>query len=308
MVVAQTLFHRRTDRDFLDRLAVRDWEHPVAAQIGGDDPRALAEAASIMASLGYDEINLNVGCPSDRVKQGRFGACLMKTPDRVAAIIQAIGHAVDVPVTVKHRIGVDDDDSWQFFEAFVGTLAEAGNQVFVIHARKAWLEGLSPAQNRSVPPLRHDWVVRIKQQFPHLTIVLNGGITTLDDVKHKLDLVDGVMIGRAAVNDPFLFRHADTEIFGADQDPDPNIEEFLTTLEEYTHSLRESEGSGIPMLRHCIGLFKGYPNARLWRQALAQMMRQSDSFSLGKLFDDAIGRPINAAEHPGGERNLRPCP
>ena len=199
MVHAQAVRHG--DRERL--LGFDPVEHPVALQLGGSDPVALADAARIGEAFGYDEINLNVGCPSDRVQAGRFGACLMKEPALVADAVAAMASAVSVPVTVKCRLGVDELEDYEVFRSFVDTVAAAGCQLFVVHARKAWLSGLSPKENREIPPLRHDWVHRLKQERPELRIVLNGGLVDLQSTLAHLAAVDGVMLGRAAYHEPY---------------------------------------------------------------------------------------------------------
>ena len=196
-------------------LKFHEMEHPVALQLGGDDPDALRACARIAEDYGYDEININVGCPSNRVQNGNFGACLMSQPNRVAECVAAICNEVSVPVTVKHRIGIDHNDSYDFMANFVDTVAPAGVRAFIVHARIAWLQGLSPKENRTVPPLRYHDVHRLKRDFPDLKIVLNGGITTLDDGQDHLRHVDGVMIGRAAYENPMMFSKADSSFFGA---------------------------------------------------------------------------------------------
>ena len=212
MVTTGALLHGGDRERFL---GFDDDEHPVALQLGGADPHELAICARLGAERGYDEINLNVGCPSDRVQHGRFGACLMAEPALVADCVKAMRDAIDVPVTVKHRIGIDERDSYEALCAFVDTVAAAGCDAFVVHARKAWLSGLSPRENRSVPPLRYDVVHRLKRDFPGLTIVLNGGIESLDAAQAQLAYVDGAMIGRAAYHDPWVLAEADEQIFGA---------------------------------------------------------------------------------------------
>ncbi len=210
MITPGAILHGDRDR----YLAFDAAEHPVAIQLGGAEPDGLAESARIAAEMGYDEVNLNVGCPSDRVQSGRFGACLMAEPDLVADCVAAMRAAVAIPVTVKTRIGIDERDSYEELVGFVATVAGTGCTSFAIHARKAWLTGLSPKQNRDVPPLRYDVAARLKADFPDLEIVLNGGIRSLDEARAHLDTFDGAMIGRAAVDDPYLLAEADQVIFG----------------------------------------------------------------------------------------------
>jgi tRNA-dihydrouridine synthase A len=264
MVVAAAIVHGDRDR-FLAR---HPREHPVALQLGGSEPALLAEAARIaVEEYGYDEVNLNVGCPSDRVSAGRFGACLMLEPGRVAECVAAMRDAVNVPVTVKTRLGVDDRDSYPFLLDFVDTVAAAGVDTFVVHARKAWLSGLSPRQNREVPPLDYDRVYRLKADRPALTVVVNGGIETLGAVRTHLEAVDGAMIGRMAYRDPMGFAHLARSVLGGP--PVPSREAAVAAFEPY---LREQHALGVPlkvMTRHLFGLFAGCYGAKRWRQAMS---------------------------------------
>jgi len=244
-------------------------ERPLAVQLGGAEPLALAAASRIAAAHGFDEVNLNVGCPSARVRNGRFGACLMAEPERVADCVRAMGEAVRVPVTVKTRIGIDDRDRYRDLAHFVATVAAAGCRIFIVHARKAWLEGLSPKQNRELPPLRYPLVRRLKRDFPELAIVLNGGVATLEGARAQLGRVDGVMIGRAAYRDPYLLARADRLIFG-DRGPIPTRHELL---ERYRPYLARELARGTPlarMTRHLVGLFQGTPGSRAWRRVLSE--------------------------------------
>ncbi|HTW36106.1 MAG TPA: tRNA dihydrouridine(20/20a) synthase DusA, partial [Rhizomicrobium sp.] len=242
-------------------------EHPVALQLGGSEPQRLAEAARIGADAGYDEINLNVGCPSDRVQSGRFGACLMREPALVADCVAAMRAAASISVTVKCRIGVDDQDPEIALPALVDACVAAGVTTFAVHARKAWLEGLSPKENRDVPPLDYELVYRLKRERPALTIVLNGGVASLDDVETHLRHVDGVMIGRAAYQTPALLADADARFFDGEAQA---IEEAVAAYIAYvTEQLRQ----GVPlnaMTRHMLGLFNGRPGARLFRRYLSE--------------------------------------
>jgi len=242
-------------------------EHPVALQLGGSEPRRLAEAARIGADMGYDEINLNVGCPSDRVQSGRFGACLMREPVLVADCMAAMRSAVSIPVTVKCRIGVDDQDPETALPTLVDACAAAGITTFAVHARKAWLEGLSPKENREVPPLDYEIVYRLKREKPALTIVLNGGVASLDDAEAHLRHVDGVMMGRAAYQTPALLADVDVRFFGGEaQSVDDVVETYIAHV---TEQLRH----GVPlnaMTRHMLGLFNGRPGARLFRRHLSE--------------------------------------
>jgi tRNA-dihydrouridine synthase A len=242
-------------------------EHPVALQLGGSDPADLAQAAKIGADLGYDEINLNVGCPSDRVQSGRFGACLMREPQLVADCMAAMAAVVSVPVTVKCRIGVDDQDPQQSLPAMVEACAAAGVGTFIVHARKAWLSGLSPKENRDVPPLDYPLVWALKAAHPDLTIVINGGIATIDDALAHLEHVDGVMLGRAAYHDAGLLGQVDRRVFGlevVDMDPAEAVEAYLPYVSAQL-------AQGVPlahMSRHMLGLFHGRKGARTWRRIM----------------------------------------
>ncbi len=265
MVTAEAVIHG--DRERL--IGFDPCEHPVALQLGGSDPGKLAEAARIGADFGYDEINLNVGCPSDRVQSGRFGACLMAEPDVVAACVGAMRAAVDVPVTVKCRIGIDDQDSEADLRRFVTAVADAGCGVFIVHARKAWLDGLSPKQNREVPPLDYGRVYRLKAERGDLTIVINGGIETLEQAEQHLAFVDGVMLGRAAYQTPAVLMDVDSQLFG---DPAPNgsREEVIEKLLPYAAAHVAGGGRLADVSRHVLGLFNGLRGARVFRRHLSQ--------------------------------------
>ncbi len=244
-------------------------EHPLALQVGGADPEDLAECARIAATRGFVEINLNVGCPSDRVQKGRFGACLMAEPALVGSCVAAMRRAAEIPVTVKTRVGIDDLDSYAHLRDFTATLCDAGLETLIVHARKAWLSGLSPKQNREVPPLRYDMVYRLKAEFPELEIVLNGGVQDLDQVQCHLAHVDGVMIGRAAYQNPYILAEADRRVFG---EPHPALsrETIARGLLPYA---RAQVAAGVPvkrLTRHILGLFNGLPGARAWRRHLSQ--------------------------------------
>ena len=250
-------------------LAFNADEHPVALQIGGADPAALAECARIGAGFGYDEINLNIGCPSDRVQSGEFGACLMAKPDVVARAVAAMAAAVDVPVTVKHRIAIDDQEEWPALSRFVETVAGAGCSHFIVHARKAWLQGLSAKENREVPPLRYELVHRLKREFPALAVTINGGFTTLDATAAQLDRVDGVMIGREAYQNPYVLAEIDRRFF-SEPTPAPSRHEIVERLFPY---VEQSVAKGVPVksiTRHILGLFNGQPGARAWRRFLSE--------------------------------------
>lgn len=244
-------------------------EHPVALQLGGSEPADLAICAKLGERWGYDEINLNCGCPSERVQRGSFGACLMAEPRLVADCVKAMVDAVSLPVTVKHRIGIDKLDDYGFVRDFVGAVSEAGCNVFIVHARNAILKGLSPKQNREVPPLRYEHVYRLKQEFPHLTIVINGGIKTSGEIHGHLEHVDGVMIGREAYHNPYWMAGFDHEFFGAPEVPvTREAVETATAIYVAKQSL-----TGVPphsIARHTLGLYRGLPGARAWRRSMSQ--------------------------------------
>jgi tRNA-dihydrouridine synthase A len=248
-------------------------ERPLALQLGGSVPQPMAKCAALAAEAGFDEVNINVGCPSDRVRAGRFGACLMAEPVRVAKCVAAMRAGSPLPVTVKTRIGVDDRDSFESLLNFVDTVAEAGCETFVVHARKAWLAGLSPKQNREVPPLRYDVVAKLKRERPHLQIVLNGGITCLNEAERHLQNVDGVMVGRGVYRNPFLLAEVDRRIFG---DPKASLlpENVVSDYLPYV-AARIREGIPLaPMARHLIPLFTGVPGAKAYRRVLSEHARR----------------------------------
>lgn len=275
-------------------------EKPLALQLGGSEPEALAECARIGADWGYDEINLNVGCPSDRVQRGRFGACLMAEPELVADCVAAMVRAVPIPVTVKTRIGVDERDSYEELVHFVRTVAEAGCGTFIIHARKAWLSGLSPKENREVPPLRYDIAARIKQDFPGLNIVLNGGIQSLAEARTHLDTFDGVMIGRAAYHNPYLLAEAGS--LNDDSRPPPSRRVIVEAMLPYIER-QLAEGVRLHgITRHMLGLFHGQPGGRIWRRQLGEAATRagSDSRTVRAILD-AMPEPRREPEPaPGG--------
>ena len=242
-------------------------EHPVALQLGGSDPQELAQAARHGAEAGYDEINLNVGCPSDRVQSGRFGACLMREPALVGDCVKAMRDAVSVPVTVKCRIGVDDQDEYADLQHFTETMLEAGVEVLVVHARKAWLKGLSPKENREIPPLDYQRVYRLKREFPQLVVVINGGITTAEAVREHLLHVDGVMLGRAAYHDPYVLARVEHALDGV---PLPSRESVLQHLRPYVDA-ELARGTALKHIgRHLLGLYQGEPGARGFRRILSE--------------------------------------
>ena len=260
-------------------------EHPVALQLGGSDPAELAQAARLGERWGYDEINLNCGCPSERVQTGSFGACLMAEPALVADCVRAMCDAVAVPVTVKHRIGLDHEESYAFVADFVGTVAQAGCGVFIVHARNAVLKGLSPRENREIPPLRYDVVRRLKRDFPDLTIVLNGGLANWEAIERERAFVDGVMLGRAAYHDPYLLAEADCRIFG-DCAPPRSRAEVISALREYA-TRRIAQGTALrSMVRHVLGLYHGVAGGRRFRQLLSDAGRLKDADA--SLLDDAL--------------------
>jgi tRNA-dihydrouridine synthase A len=244
-------------------------EHPISLQIGGDNPQDLAQCAQIAEDFGYDEVNLNVGCPSSRVQNGNFGACLMLQPERVAECIAAMGNATKLPVTIKHRIGVDEVDSYEELVKFVSIVAQAGCSRFSVHARKAWLQGLSPKENREIPPLRYDLVHQLKRDFPHLSIEINGGFTTLEQAKTQLQSVDAVMIGRAVYDNPYLLALADSEIYGDDILP-PSRHQIVANMLPYIEEWLDRGWRLNSITRHMLQLFHGQPGSRIWRRVITE--------------------------------------
>lgn len=259
---------QRGDRQHLLRFHAD--EHPVALQLGGSEPQDLAECARMGEDFGYDEINLNVGCPSERVQSARFGACLMAEPDLVGECLASMQQAVSVPVTVKSRIGIDNQDDYAGLFRFVDTLSRYGCTVFIVHARKAWLQGLSPKQNREVPPLHYDYVYRLKRDFPFLTFIINGGILTLDEAETHLQQVDGVMLGRAVYHNPYLLASVDQRLMGDNTRPIPSRHEILEAFLPYVE-MELAKGTPLKQItRHILGLFQGEPGARQWRRLLSE--------------------------------------
>lgn len=240
-------------------------EHPIVLQLGGANIEEMTQCAQFAQQHNYDEVNINVGCPSDRVQHNKIGACLMAEPDTVADLVKHMQAAVDIPVTVKHRIGIDDFDSYEFMAQFVQTVAAAGCKRFIVHARTAWLQGLSPKQNREIPPLRYEDVYRLKQEFPELEIEINGGIETVEDIAEHLQHLDGVMIGRAFYHNPYLLAEANS-LWG---DAAPKRSEILAAMLPYLHQQIEQGEALTTMSRHYLGLFQGLNGARKWRQALS---------------------------------------
>ncbi len=272
MITTGALLHREPAR-FLDHDPA---EHPLAIQLGGSEPDALAACARLADSWGYDEINLNVGCPSDRVQSGRFGACLMAEPELVADCVAAMREQTRKPVSVKHRIGIDHRDSYDELQHFVATVAAAGCRVFIVHARKAWLQGLSPKQNREIPPLRYELVHRLKRDFPALTIVINGGFKTLAQVEGQLHHVDGVMIGREAYQNPWMLNDVDTRLFG-DTGPPPSREQVVERMIRYAERVQARGPEIHRITRHMLGLYQGRRGARAWRRTLSEGAHRADA-------------------------------
>ena len=270
MVNAGAAIHGGTER----HLRFNPEEHPIALQLGGSEPDRLAHAARLGQQWGYDEINLNCGCPSERVQRGAFGACLMAEPQLVADCVKAMVDVVDVPVTVKHRIGIDREESYAFVRDFVGTVADAGCRVFIVHARNAWLKGLSPKENREIPPLRYELVYQLKRDFPRLIIALNGGVTTDAQIAEHLQHVDGVMLGREAYHHPWMMTAWDERFLGGEPHallPD----EVEAAMVDYM--AREAVDNGTPwpaIARHMLGLHHGRRGARLWRQVWSDHKRK----------------------------------
>jgi tRNA-dihydrouridine synthase A len=265
MVTTGALIHADAHRFLLFNAE----EQPLALQLGGSNPEALALCSKMAENYGYDEINLNVGCPSDRVQNGQFGACLMKTPHVVAACVDAMKQAVSIPVTVKSRIGVDEDDSYEALVSFIKIVAEAGCQTFIIHARKAWLQGLSPKQNRNIPPLRYEFVYQLKKDFPQFYFILNGGIGDLESTQVHLKQVDGVMLGREVYNRPFLLKDVDQALYAQP----PLMKTRQNIIEELIPYIEQQQQQGVRLhdiTRHILGLFHGQAGAKNWRRYLSE--------------------------------------
>jgi tRNA-dihydrouridine synthase A len=244
-------------------------EHPLALQIGGDNPQDLAKCAQIAAEFGYDEVNLNVGCPSSRVQNGNFGACLMLQPELVAECIAAMASATTLPVTIKHRIGVDEVDRYEDLVKFVSIVSQTDCARYSVHARKAWLQGLSPKENREVPPLRYEDVHRLKRDFPHLSIEINGGFTSLEQVQTQLQFVDAVMIGRAVYDNPYLLASADREIYGEDYLP-PSRHQIATAMLPYIETWLSKGCRLNSITRHILQLFHGRSGSRIWKRLITE--------------------------------------
>jgi tRNA-dihydrouridine synthase A len=273
MITTGALIHGDIPR----HLDFSEEEHPVALQLGGSEPDDLAHCAQLGEKWGYDEINMNIGCPSERVQRGAFGACLMAEPRLVAECVRSIREAVKVPVTVKHRIGIDNVEDYSFVRDFVGTVADAGCRTFIVHARNAVLKGLSPKENREIPPLKYGYVYRLKQDFPQLEIVINGGIVTMDQVQEHLQHVDGVMLGRAAYHDPWLLA-----------DPGKTRAQVVRAMYEYSASVPHLR----QVTRHILGLYHGVKKARLWRRML------SDAVALRENRRELLLEAMEAVEDP----------
>jgi tRNA-dihydrouridine synthase A len=267
-------------------------EHPVAIQLGGADPIEMARCARLAADEGYDEININVGCPSDRVQSGRFGACLMAEPQLVADCVAAMRAAVTIPVTVKTRIGIDRDESTDLLYAIVEACRQAGCATFIIHARKAWLDGLSPKENRELPPLRYGVVHQLKRDYPALEIIINGGIQTIQACQEALTHIDGVMLGREAYHSPYLLSRVDGEIYGEAVMP-CSREEVVARFTEYVDRERSIGTPLSAMTRHVLGLYQGMPGARLWRRVLSEQVRRPGIGS--EIFVEALRAMRNAS-------------
>ncbi|MBY6188253.1 tRNA dihydrouridine(20/20a) synthase DusA [Marinobacter hydrocarbonoclasticus] len=252
-----------------DYLGFNEEEHPVALQLGGSNPQDLAHCAKLAEERGYDEVNLNVGCPSDRVQNGRFGACLMAEPELVADCVKAMQDVVSIPVTVKTRIGIDEQDSYEFLTRFIDIVSGAGCGVFTIHARKAWLQGLSPKENREIPELIYERAYQVKRDFAHLNVSVNGGITTLEQCEAHLAHLDGVMVGREAYQNPYMMAEVDQRLYG-DTGPVLTRTEVVERMMPYLERHIANGGRANHVTRHMLGLFNGMPGARQWRRYLAQ--------------------------------------
>ncbi len=270
MVTTGAILHGSQQR----HLQFNENEHPVALQLGGSHPEELAKCARIAEEYGYDEINLNIGCPSDRVQNGMFGACLMAQPRRVAECVTAMQKAVKIPVTVKSRIGIDDMESYQEFVDFILPVAESGCSTFIIHARKAWLQGLSPKQNREIPPLRYEFVSQLKQQFPRLEIIINGGICDFEQIDHHLEQLDGVMLGREVYHNPYLLNSVDQKLYGA-SNAESTRQQIIVDLIPYVQNHLAAGGSLNHVSRHVLGLFHGQKGAKGWRRHISENAHKS---------------------------------
>ncbi|MEE2755010.1 MAG: tRNA dihydrouridine(20/20a) synthase DusA [Myxococcota bacterium] len=290
MVTTGAILHGDRDR----HLRYSEIEHPLALQLGGDDPVALRECALIAENLGYDEVNINVGCPSDRVQKGRFGACLMAEPERVADAVAEMRAAVSIPVTVKHRIGIDDLDRYEDMLRFVDVVSQSGADRFSVHARKAWLQGLSPKENRTIPPLRYADVYRLKTERPNLRIEINGGVTDVSEMRDHLDHVDAVMIGRAAYENPMFFSEVDHIFYGQNPDVEPTVFEVVEAMRPYIADWIGNGGRLNSVTRHMLMLFYGRPGGRRWRRILGEAIKPGTDMTL---LDDALAAVRSNAGH-----------
>ncbi len=265
MVTTGALLNGDVDRHLRFDVA----EHPVALQLGGSDPHDLATCARMAADYGYDEVNINVGCPSERVQKGAFGACLMAEPELIGECVSAMQAAVSIPITVKNRIGIDDQDDYEGLHRFISTVSQAGCRTFIIHARKAWLKGLSPKENREIPPLRYELVYQIKREFPQLEILINGGITTLEQCQQHLQYVDGVMVGREAYHNPWVLARVDAQLYGTSS----AVDDRKAIVEAFLPYVQQQLEQGVPlghMTRHILGIFQGMAGARAWRRHISE--------------------------------------
>lgn len=272
MVTTGAILHGQAER----YLSFNQAEHPLALQLGGSEPNEMTQCATIAADFGYDEVNINVGCPSERVQKGAFGACLMAEPQLIADCVASMQAKIAIPVTVKNRIGIDDQDDYEGLHEFISTVAAAGCKTFIIHARKAWLKGLSPKENREIPPLRYELVYQIKREFPDLEIIINGGITSLSACQEHMQHVDGVMVGREAYHNPWLLAEVDAVIYG----DKPQSDDRYTVLEAMLVYIEQQEAAGVRVShigRPILGLFQGLPGARQWRRHLSENMHKPEA-------------------------------
>ncbi|KXI29536.1 tRNA dihydrouridine(20/20a) synthase DusA [Paraglaciecola hydrolytica] len=276
-----------------DYLSFNSEEHPVALQLGGSDPTDMTKCAVKAQEYGYDEVNINVGCPSDRVQNGRFGACLMAEPQVVATCIRAMQAEVDIPVTVKSRIGIDEMDEYEDLTRFIETVAHGGCDTFIVHARKAWLKGLSPKENRDIPPLLYDRVYHLKEQFPHLHISLNGGVKTLDDAALHLQFLDGVMIGREVYSNPYILAEVDKRFYGDAHQVKSRVEVVMAMLPYIEQQI--AQGARVwNIARHMLGLFQGQAGGRIWRRYLSQQGTKTGVGS--ELLTDALDQLLETQQ------------
>jgi len=283
MVTTGALIHGDKER----YLQFNQAEHPVALQLGGSDPKAMALCAKMAEDMGYDEVNINVGCPSDRVQNGAFGACLMAEAELVAENVNTMKNAVDIPVTVKNRIAIDEMEEHETLQNFLQTVSSAGCETFIVHARKAWLKGLSPKQNRDVPPLNYELVYQMKQEFPQLEIIINGGIKTLDESKQHLNHVDGVMLGREVYHNPYIMIEVDQQLYGESNTNKLSQHEVLERYLEYSEK-QLAEGVFLKhMSRHILGFFTGQPGAKAWRRYISENAHKEGAGV--KVIQDALG-------------------